>query len=72
MRVRLLADMRFPSRRGVMAVPLGARLSARVQILGPEAQERRVELQVRHRGWHTVAKARTGARGVAMPSRAHR
>jgi hypothetical protein len=49
-----------------MAVPVGARLSARVQILPPEAGERQVQLQVRHGGWHTVAKALTGGRGVAM------
>lgn len=64
-RVRLSADMRFPARRGVMAVPVGARLSARVQLrsAGPG---RLVGLQVRQRGWHPVATAVTGSRGVAM------
>jgi hypothetical protein len=49
-----------------MAVPVGARLSARVQILRPEAAERQVQLQVRQRGWRTVAKALTGDRGGAL------
>jgi len=63
--VRLLADTRFPARRGVVAVPVGARLSARVQ-LRPVARGRLVQLQVRQRGWQPVATALTGGRGVAM------
>ena len=63
--VRLLADTRFPAGRGVVAVPVGARLSARVQ-LRPVARGRLVQLQVRQRGWQPVATALTGGRGVAM------
>jgi hypothetical protein len=63
-RLRFLADMRFPARRGVIAVPVGARLTARAQ-LPPEAHGRLLRLQVRKGRWQPVATVATGGRGTA-------
>lgn len=61
-KVRLLADMRYPAKRGVTAVPVGAHLRLRVR-LPAQAASGRVRLQVRRTRWQTLATA---------PARRHR
>ena len=63
-RVRLLADMRFPAPRGVVAVPVGARLTARVQVR-PKTRGALIRLQVRQGGWQPVATSSSKGGGTA-------